>query len=354
MVNSTATGVIAAKGKVTITDVTAYYQVLSYPCKVENGKEVIEAGEGATGTIIPDVDSNGKVLETVSNIMADGTTVTLKENTVITPADATLILVRNLADEAAPGDNDKIGTTPLSIRSYIGLPDGLAFAGNPLLISFADDYNGQLGDLNLEYEGTDGVWSLDPKGDKGVKLSGGVYTMNIEHFSKFRAAIDLGISEESGVVKSDYTSFPVGRMNNNDVEIDVHVTCTGLKAGVKYENYDQLVAEVKQKFSNENAQNVVLTAIQDAYADVKKEFETVTLEGDIKVPAFTLLNSVSVETKEVTKPCTVTVNNIQIQFNVLTVEYLKVVTLEKDMTHIGHSHGHGNDLNAGGGIIVGE
>ena len=354
VVNSTATGVIAAKGKVTITDVTAYYQVLSYPCKVENGKEVIEAGEGATGTIIPDVDSNGKVLETVSNIMADGTTVTLKENTVITPADATLILVRNLADEAAPGDNDKTGTTPLSIRSYIGLPDGLAFAGNPLLISFADDYNGQLGDLNLEYEGTDGVWSLDPKGDKGVKLSGGVYTMNIEHFSKFRAAIDLGISEESGVVKSDYTSFPVGRMNNNDVEIDVHVTCTGLKAGVKYENYDQLVAEVKQKFSNENAQNVVLTAIQDAYADVKKEFETVTLEGDIKVPAFTLLNSVSVETKEVTKPCTVTVNNIQIQFNVLTVEYLKGVTLEKDMTHIGHSHGHGNDLNAGGGIIVGE
>ena len=176
VVNSTATGVIAAKGKVTITDVTAYYQVLSYPCKVENGKEVIEAGEGATGTIIPDVDSNGKVLETVSNIMADGTTVTLKENTVITPADATLILVRNLADEAAPGDNDKTGTTPLSIRSYIGLPDGLAFAGNPLLISFADDYNGQLGDLNLEYEGTDGVWSLDPKGDKGVKLSGGVYT----------------------------------------------------------------------------------------------------------------------------------------------------------------------------------
>ena len=155
-------------------------------------------------------------------------------------------------------------------------------------------------------------------------------------------------------MKSDYTSFPVGRMNNNDVEIDVHVTCTGLKAGVKYENYDQLVAEVKQKFSNENVQNVVLTAIQDAYADVKKEFETVTLEGDIKVPAFTLLNSVSVETKEVTKPCTVTVNNIQIQFNVLTVEYLKVVTLEKDMTHIGHSHGHGNDLNAGGGIIVGE
>lgn len=57
VVNSTATGVIAAKGKVTITDVTAYYQVLSYPCKVENGKEVIEAGEGATGTIIPDVDS---------------------------------------------------------------------------------------------------------------------------------------------------------------------------------------------------------------------------------------------------------------------------------------------------------
>ena len=121
---------------------------------------MIEAGEGATGTIIPDVDSNGKVLETVSNIMADGTTVTLKENTVITPADATLILVRNLADEAAPGDNDKTGTTPLSIRSYIGLPDGLAFAGNPLLISFADDYNGQLGDLNLECEGTDSLTHL--------------------------------------------------------------------------------------------------------------------------------------------------------------------------------------------------
>ena len=354
VVNSTATGVIAAKAKVTIADATAYYQVLAYPCKVENGKEVIESGEGATGTIIPDVDASGNVQETVSNIMADGTTVTLKENTVISPADATLILVRNLADEKNPGDNENPDSTPLSLRSYIGLPDGMTFTGNPLVINFADEYNGQLGDLNLEYEGTDGVWSVDPQGSKGVKLSGGVYTMNIEHFSKFRAAIDFSVSEAPGVEKNDYTSFPVGRMNNNDTEIDVHVTCTGLKAGVKYENYDQLVAEVKQKFSNENAQNVMLTAIQNAYADVKKEFETVTLEGDIKVPAFTLLNSVSVETKEVTKPCTATVNNIQIQFNILTVEYLKVVTLEKDMTHIGHSHGHGNDLNAGGGIVVGE
>lgn len=342
-------GVNRIKSAVNIADADAYYVMLRFPFVVENGKEVIEEGGGATGTLSPEIE-NGVVKEDVTNIMSDGTTILLSEGTQTNLGDQTLVLVRNTAEEENPTGSSAV------IRSYVGLPDGTTF--NPgLKVMFADSYAGQLGDsFELQYMGNDGTWAADNQGGT-VSYANNVYTMTVNHFSSFRAALNIKPEVNVETIKTTDV-LTIDRMNNSESAlVDFKLTYNGL-AGSIFTDYAKLEADVKAAFSNEKAQAVVLSAIKGLCPDVTTEYVEKEYVGIATIPAWTLLDSADIITTKNVTTYTITVNGKSISFTVETIASVEVSVTEKNMTHIGHSHGHGHghgDLNnAGGGIIVNE
>lgn len=346
--NANETGIIPVAGTVEIKEGTtdAYYVLLQFPVVVENGKEVVE-GDDATGSLTPDVE-DGVVKETETNIMSDGTTIVLEKGTQTNLGDQTLVLVRNTSEENNPSDASAV------LRSYIGLPNGTTF--NPgLKVMFADAFDGQLGNsFELQYQAEDGTWAADNQGGS-VTLANGVYTMDVRHFSAFRASMNLN-PQSSAETLALTEVIDVNRMNNSDQElVDFELRYTG-KAGVKFADYAKLEADITNAFSNEQAQNLVRNAIKALCPTAKEEFGTREYVGFATIPAWTLLNTVDIKTTTKTTTYTVTVNEVTITFAVEEIVSVEVSATEKNMTHIGHNHGHGHgDLNnAGGGIVVAE
>lgn len=351
--NANESGIIPTAGTIEITEgaTDAYYVLLQFPVVVENGKEVIEEGDGATGSVTPDIE-DGVVQETETNIMSDGTTLVLEEGTQTNLGEQTLVLVRNTSEETTDESSSSDGSAVL--RSYIGLPNGTTF--NPgLKVMFADAFGGQLGNsFELQYQAADGSWAADNQGGN-VTLANGVYTMDIRHFSAFRASMNLN-PQSSAETLALTEVIDVNRMNNSDQELAGFELRYNGKAGVKYADFAKLEADIANAFSNKKAQNLVKNAIQALCPTAGIEFDTREYVGYATIPAWTLLNTVDIKTTTKTTTYTITVSEVTITFAVEEIVSVEVSATDKNMTHIGHSHGHGHgDLNnAGGGIVVAE
>lgn len=76
-------------------------------------------------------------------------------------------MTRDVKEEKAPtGNLDAEGTQPKVLRSFYGNPDGAMFVGNPLKVTFADPYEGELGSLQLEYKDkVTGLWGVSGNND---------------------------------------------------------------------------------------------------------------------------------------------------------------------------------------------
>lgn len=349
IMNANETGTLKAAAKVQANGAAAYYLTIQFPVQVENGKEVIGEGGSSTGTLVPEVDENGTVQETVTNIMSDGTTIVLEKGTVTNLGGQTLTLVRNLSEETNPSDASVV------IRSYIGLPDGTTFS-SPLKVMFADAYAGQLGDkFVLQYQQADNSWATDTEGGN-VTFANNVYTMNIRHFSTFRAALNLNATSTADML-SVTESETVNEMNDDEAAKTYSYVYNGF-AGTKFSDYAKLESDVRAAFTNANAQAVVLNAIKAICPDAKEEFVATEYTKNITIPGWTLLNTVDVTTKTVKTTYSITLNNQTITFSVKKIESVSLSATDKNMTHMGHSHGHGHghgdNNNAGGGIIVNE
>ncbi len=349
VLNATGKDKITTTKVVNLSDAESYNITLNFPCVVKDGQEYVEEGGDATGSVNPEINEEGVVTETVNNIMSDGTTVVLNEGTVTNLGDQTLVLVRNTAEEESSTDATAV------IRSYIGTPSGTTF--NPALeVKFADNYGGEFGDnFELQYLGADGkTWTTDAEGGS-VSFANGVYTMNIAHFSTFRAAMKYN-TEYSTTTLSTTEVVEINRMNNDEYPLNNFELRYNGKAGSKYADYNKIVEDVNANFSNENARALVLNTIKGICPDAKEEFETKEYVGYTNIPGWTLLNNADVTTTTETVTYTVTVNGKSISFTVETIKSIEISATEKNMTHIGHSHGHGHgDLNnSGGGIIIGE
>lgn len=350
VLNATGKDKITTTKVVNLSDAESYNITLNFPCVVKDGQEYVEEGGDATGSVNPEINEEGVVTETVNNIMSDGTTVVLNEGTVTNLGDQTLVLVRNTAEEESSTDATAV------IRSYIGTPSGTTFSP-ALEIKFADNYGGEFGNnFELQYLGEDGkTWTTDTEGGS-VSFADGIYTMNVAHFSTFRASMKYD-TEYSTTTLSTTDVVEIDRMNNDEYPLnDFKLTYNG-KAGSKYTDYAKLEADINATFSNENARALVLNTIKGICPDAKEEFGTQEYVGYTNIPGWTLLNNADVTTTTETVTYTVSVNGKSISFAVETIKSIEISANEKNMTHIGHSHshGHGDDLNnTGGGIIIGE
>ena len=349
VLNATGKDKITTSQMVNLSDAEAYNITLTFPCVVKDGQEYVEEDGDATGSVNPEIDEDGVVTETVNNIMSDGTTILLNKGTETNLGEQNLVLVRNTAEEGNNSDER------LTIRSYIGLPEGTSF--DPALeVKFADIYDGELGNnFELQYLGEDGkTWTTDAEGGS-VSFADGVYTMNIAHFSTFRASMKYS-TETKTTTLSDTEVVEINRMNNDEYPLNDFKLAYNGKAGSKYSDYAKLVADVNATFSNQNAQELVINTIKGICPEAKEEFGTQEYVGYTNIPGWTMLNNADVTTTTETVTYTVTVNGKSVSFAVETIKSIEISATEKNMTHIGHSHGHGDgDLNnAGGGIVIGE
>ena len=355
------------------TGVTAINKNISLPYVADkNGNitipdEEAEQGGGEQGTITPDVDPETGEVESSKEIVMNGdgteedkTVLIIEAGTKILTSDGTplvtpIILTRNVKEENDPtGEQENI--QPTVLRSFFGNPDGTQFNGNPLKITFADAFGGELGNMELQYK-SEGLWGISLNNeDNVIKTDGSTYTMLVSHFSQFRAAVvgkldSISTTKEYG---KEYTR-PVNQTNNTDQNQNLNIVFEKAPTGAIYQD---LAAEVGKQFQNPNAQEIVTSSINDLFVNKGKvvgnaDFEKVDVNLQYSVAPYTLVKSITVQTQYEVTTYKFTLNNKPV--NVIVKSVLKhTVTADTQYLGHGHSHGHGEDLNSGGGIIVSE
>ena len=347
----------------------------------ENGKvEKPQPGDGTgeTGSATPDQDvTTGEVINTVEIPMTgtdaageeDKTTMILSQGTIITdkqgdPVVASIVVVRDTEEEQTPSDTPESIPTPgqtvvqpIVIRAYEGFPDGAQFS-KPLEFTFADVYGGQLGNsMKLEYYNENqNTWEEETQ-NASVELSGTTYTMKVPHFSKFRAAIKNKITHKSEVTTEGTTIVREYAGTNSSLENQiVNVTYQGNIEGTIFQ---KPLKEVMQEagLNNSRAQAIISTIIKNYFAIQGIAIADQLTAGERTIP-------VTVPSKTMVKNWKITPNYADVIFSFsieggnsfdFTVRTLSNITVEMGETQsVEHGHSHGDNWNAGGGIIVGE
>ena len=343
----------------------------------ENGKvEKPQAGDGETGSVTPDQDvTTGEVTGTVEVAMTgtdaageeDKTTMTLSEGTIITDKDgnpvvASIAVVRDTEEERNPSDTpDKpnVGESvvqPIVIRAYEGFPDGIQFS-KPLEFTFADIYGGQLGSsMKLEYyNASQDAWQEETQ-NASVTLSGTTYTMKVPHFSKFRAVVKNTIEYTSEAETEGTVVVKEKIGTNSSLENQtVNVTYQGNIEGTIFQ---EPLADAMQRagIDNSKAQAIIAAIIKNYFAlqgiDIADQLTAGERTIPVTVPALTMVKNWKITPKYADAKFSFTIADKTFEF---TVRALSNIIVEMGETQsVEHGHSHGDNWNAGGGIIVGE
>lgn len=373
VLNQNGDGYIPSTVKFDLTDYNNRYKSVKFPFAVKDGQIDTSEGSGSNGATVignPELNENGETKEEVSSEFTDAnsgvkTTVTISAGTKIENlGDEDIVVTGNKTtsntETEEPGQGgSSLPTEPTDgavvLKSFTGKPDGVTF--DPAIeVSFDDEYEGQLGEKSfiLQYFNEDTqTWGED---GGSVDYENGKYIMNVPHFSTFRASMSVSPKVETDtVIVTD--PIKIERMNNEEEPLmNFKLTYKKGKEGSEYANYNKLVSDINTNFSNEKAQKLVLNSLKGINPDANKGLKDKEYVGYTNIPGWTMLNYVNVITTTEVKNYTVTVNNKEIKFTVNRIISVEISANEKDMTHIGHSHGHGDgDLNnVGGGIVVGE
>ena len=333
------------------------------PCVIKDG--VIDSESGSGTVVDPGVDEDGTVTEDVSTQLTDGeTTMSLSQGTVITDAQGNLFtgavsVFRDLREEENPGESggSSAATSTMVLRAFNGFPDGTQFS-TPIQFTWADEYNGELGNLAVEYY-QNGAWGTDVANAayNDVILSNGTYTMSISHFSEFRAVLRGDFVEgETTVETSEPVDYERVLRNESDEAQTMEVTYPVSEGYVYETSLDEAIAA---QFTNEAAAALVKGAIeaklQESGIVVADQLTTSDFTSTIEVPAQTAVSSICVRQNFEIITYTFTINDRVVTFS---LRHAAAATAEVgDWTSLlhghSHSHGHGNG-NAGGGIANGS
>ena len=237
--------------------------------------------------------------------------------------------------------------SPAVARAFQGTPDGLVFS-NPIKIAFKDTWNNELGNLELQYLGTNG-WAKDTEGGS-VTLAGDTYVMNVKHFSSFRAEVPVNSSFAD---KRDTVSTDEAFDKKNDTDRTVKVKYQyEYQTGMSISDVEQAVSA---KFESQAAISYVTNIISEDLAVKGYVNMGIEISKDIKeftVLPYTVLNKVTTKQGMNVITATYTINGKDIVITITKPEGVRVVPDTYTYGHgHGHAHGHGGDLNAGGGII---
>lgn len=240
-----------------------------------------------------------------------------------------------------------------AIRVYEGKPDGLKF-NKPLEFTFKADA-GQ--NLKVYYE-EGGIWTIADGDDANVVDNGdGTYTAKIWHFSRFKFSendydIEYGKIDTTfnvpvlAPVKADYVAY-------TGAEEATVAWKKPVMVGYRYKDGKSL----SQVFDGCVIKDRVITEVENFLKDRDAinfadgaEFNTEVVDAlTTTIPPYYNITELVVTygTKTITIP--VTVNGITYE---VVVENVSGQTLNYVGEEYGtHGHGHGDDLNAGGGII---
>lgn len=298
------------------------------------------AQEGST-PIVPGQDTEIAGTEGDVAAVKEGTTITLPDGKVVNFADVEVNIQRLVGEESSDEE---------AMRVYEGTPNGIKFSES-IAVKFNDIWANQLGTMKLIYE-KDGKWG-DSEGDV-VRGNDGVYTMNISHFSKFKAIINsensVGTPEE---VKDAVVETVVDKKNDTENAITVTVKYNQ-KKGTEISSIEE--AATSAGFTDSKA-NAVVASVIKAYMEKKgivaEPFKIISGEENKTIDAWTCLEKVTTQQVYLTTVYTFTINEKPVTVTVKTADHV-IVGVETYTFGHGHGHGHGNGNLSGGGIIVAE
>lgn len=286
------------------------------------------------------------------------TSIELEEGT--TPLDANTTLTIDEGTTATLNGKEYTGSLTLVrninsaensyLREYSAKPDGLILS-KPIHILFKDQFGGQLNSLKLLYLNEENHNWIEDGGD--VTTANGIHSMNVEHFSTFKAAVSFE-ENYSSLIKEDSTETVVGKKNDTDKTVTKKFEYS-YRDGIGMSDVEEVVHNAG--FKDAAAYCVKELIHQSIGMDRAPGINTIKGITDISVLPYTCLESIVKKQSTIFNMFKFTIENKEM---IVTIEIPASATFIPNTYTFGHGHGHshghghGDDLNAGGGIIEAE
>ena len=289
------------------------------------------------------VGEDGKLV--AGSTVTDGGTI-IVDNNIIATIDGTPIaepisIQRKVAEELED---------ETALRVYEGTPAGTVFS-EPIKIAFKDVYGTELGDLTLMYKEGDN-WVEDTKGGS-VTTGASTYTMNVKHFSTFKAGAKMTTVEAPSTTDVDTKTIEVNKKNDADDKITVKVKMQAV-IGTEFET--SIVDAVKKAgFTNTMAIQKIAEMVESRLLALGLSNTGITeyeQTQDFEIAGRTAFVSYDRARTYKLESFTFTVNGKNIVINTKTA--VKTELTNPILTYYGHGHSHGGDNLSGGGIIDAE
>ena len=289
------------------------------------------------------VGEDGKLV--AGSTVTDGGTI-IVDNNIIATIDGTPIaepisIQRKVAEELED---------ETALRVYEGTPAGTVFS-EPIKIAFKDVYGTELGDLTLMYKEGDN-WVEDTKGGS-VTTGASTYTMNVKHFSTFKADAKMTTVEAPSTTDVDTKTIEVNKKNDADDKITVKVKMQAV-IGTEFET--SIVDAVKKAgFTNTMAIQKIAEMVESRLLALGLSNTGITeyeQTQDFEIAGRTAFVSYDRARTYKLESFTFTVNGKNIVINTKTA--VKTELTNPILTYYGHGHSHGGDNLSGGGIIDAE
>ena len=301
-------------------------------------------------------------------VNADGTVQQVKD-IVSLPTSAVVIYTQNEGEGSTVAQNINVSRdlatekAEAAVRTYEGTPKGVVFA-TPLNITFGSEIaTTEKADYLLPvlyYNETNKTWVEDKvQGvvNYAMPQDNGQFKAEIRHFSKFKFGFTSKIdkSKEEAPLAEEFKPYPCftgnydqiitvkgqykggSRYIGNTPQLEADAKLTGVKESTK-----KHVVELLQKMIKADNMNILP---QPNYKDVAFS-QDMSISPNQQIEGFTITRSEKETTYSITvikadrTPVTLTVT-------VASVVSYKIAPKQTPS----HGHGHGDDLNTGGGIV---
>ena len=369
-------------GKTEVKDKDVIAQEEATPVVKEDGTEVkvtindvLDAMEEATGetvtadkitTVTTTTELNKDLVSDIVN--ADGTVQQVKD-IVSLPTSAVVIYTQNEGEGSTVAQNINVSRdlatekAEAAVRTYEGTPKGVVFA-TPLNITFGSEIaTTEKADYLLPvlyYNETNKTWVEDKvQGvvNYAMPQDNGQFKAEIRHFSKFKFGFTSKIdkSKEEAPLAEEFKPYPCFTGNYDQI-----ITVKGqYKGGSRYiGNTPQLEADAKLTGVKESTKKHVVELLQKM---IKADNMNILPQPNYKDVAFS--QDMSISPNQQIEGFTITRSEKETTYSITVIKADRTpVTLTVTVTSVvsykiapkqtpSHGHGHGDDLNAGGGIV---
>ncbi|WP_455587534.1 hypothetical protein [Bacteroides sp.] len=307
--------------------------------------------------------------ELASDIVLEDGTVNQVKDVVELPAQAVIIYTQGAETGSTAPIAQNINVSrdlatekaEAAVRTYEGTPKGVVFA-TPLSITFGEEIgNTEKADYLLPvlyYNETDKVWVEDKVKDVvnyAIPQEKGQFKADISHFSKFKFGFvsDINRDKPEETLPSDFKAYQCFTGNYDQV-----ITVKGkYKGGSRYVgNTPQLEANAKLAGMKESSINHVVELLEKMIKSdnmnllPQPNYRDVNYSQDMKIGANQQIEGFNITRNEKEIVYSIKVIKADKTPVTLTVTVATIASYKVEPKYQ-PGHGHGTDLNAGGGIV---